>query len=659
MNYDDEAELLALAKKENWKIVKAEDANLSQGRDDSPYAVIVRGQVFPLCHPYDIHITLYRRCTDADERYFHMKRAHDYLWPEFAETWNHWDERRFRAHCADYEQIVLAGGASVAKSHCVGRIACLFYLSNPKKNAVLIASTTLESLEGRIWGYVVKFLDTAALPLPVKILEGKPPKVLPLGVKGKTHGMFAVAIKQTDDDTTIANLIGRHPDKRFLVCLDEATEMSPAITKAFPNWKKGVDHCQIWAIGNSNAKNDLHGALATPRVGWGNIDPMRDLVWPTMHDNGICIYFNPYDSPAIIESDPAKRALLSRFLPTLRSIKEDEARYGRESSAFYRFTMGFWQKQSIENTVLTEAFVTEYDISRSAEWSGFAPLHVVAGLDPAFARGGTGCVLRLGILGHTVTGQVVLDYRDTELLFPIDVRAGNERSGELQLVAGVLEVLVLYQCALQNVAIDATGGGRALGELLRIVSLQPEYRARVVGSGNDLIKIVSVGKSSGLNRSHKDPSIIIATPSDLWFQFKNFLSNKQIKGLDKATVFQFVNRMTKTDKHGKLVLETKDEYKARMNAIDPKMAHSPDEADASVLTLHSAILRYGFHQGQRHEVRAMDPRAMEKMLVYEAMRRERLGLGPGGFDERKRETARAAIVPNFSGALEDVPKPRG
>jgi hypothetical protein len=47
--------------------------------------------------------------------------------------------------------------------------------------------------------------------------------------------MFAIPLTR-DDETTLSSVIGRHPDKKMMVMLDEGTDMPHAAMKAVPNW---------------------------------------------------------------------------------------------------------------------------------------------------------------------------------------------------------------------------------------------------------------------------------------------------------------------------------------------------------------------------------------------------------------------------------------
>ncbi len=616
-------ELLALCVAEGWEADKSEKT----GKD----IIWADGIKFPVLHPFQILLRLYRDAKDPDAKYRYMKRVHDWLWPQYIDTWNEWEEQRFRAHCEGYLEIVLAAGAAAGKSLTAAKIACIFYLSDQKRNAVVVASTTLESLESRIWGYVAKLMDSAALPINIKIMTGKPPKIIIPGQVDKIHGMFAIAIRQGEDIKVLGTLIGRHPDKGIMIVLDEATDMNPAIAKALPNLTKGVEFFQLWAIGNSNSKNDLHGALATPKDGWDSINPEIDRVWITARKGGICLYNNPYTSPAITDPSPEKRAKLSLFLPTLESL--EESHYEKGSEAHWRFIMGYWKGQSSDSTILSEQFMEEHKCAFSAEWGGWAPLEIVGGLDPEFQIGGTGCVLRLSKLGQAINGKMLMDYYANDLLFKIEIRSNAKKSDAQQIAEQVVDICKQYSCPMGHIAMDATGVGRALGDLLRLVSKESVGPYRIVSTRF---------KTSG---GTVDPGITVVSPSELWLMFRDFVQHDQIRGLDHETVAQLTSRLVGL-KGSKLILEGKKEYKSRMAAINPRLAHSPDEADAAILALQAAVLRFGFFPGQEKtiHVRESDREAQEKMMRWTAERK---------LEETTVVERRIRLVANFSGSLED------
>lgn len=631
-----ENQLISLAEEEGWEIGKKQRV----GPGEAAFYIKIGTERLPLLHPAFIHLRFYRKAKASEVRFEHLKRAHDLLWPEMADTWNYWDERRFNAHCMNYRQIVLAGGASSGKSDCIARVALLFWLSDPQRHTCIVASTTLESLESRIWGYVARYFHTCAVDLPASYLRGKPPKILSPNVTDKIHGMFAVAIRQGEEQKVLSTLIGRHPKRGLLMVLDEATDMSPSIIKSIPNLED-VPYFQLWAIGNSSDRNDLHGSLATPKNGWESVDPNKNYVWETMQHNSICLYFNPLDSPAIHEEDPVRKEKLGRFLITSEDISEKRIVYGEGSDSYFRFVLGFWKPSGMGNTLLTEPFLREHQVTQLAEWSGFYPLQVVAGLDPAYQTGGDDCVLRLGILGQTSDGTIRIDFRGEQLLFRIPVTASAVESAELQVAKRVLEKLKEFGCPVRNLAVDATGAGRALGELLRLLSDEQELPWRI---------IMYARGGQGVRVKSTEPKLVTSTPTDLWTAFREFVQTGQIRGVDALTLHQIITRLLVQNSTGRLVLEPKAEYKARLSAINPKMGSSPDEADACMLCLQSAILQFGFTPGQRRDLPAgsITDFAWQKQYAFQVEQQEASQSG--------RFSTRAPLLPNFAAPAEDLPK---
>lgn len=638
LNTDD---LINLATREGFEV---------EPTPEGTHRVHAYGKIYTLSDPASLYLKIYRDNRKNPQIMFTcMKRVHDFLWPQYIDTWNHWTERRFQAHCEGYKVVVYAGGAAIGKSLDAAKIDLIYYLTDPLSISCVITSTTLRSVQSRIWGYVVKLLRDSKLPLPLKYFSSMPPSVRYVGQNDQIHGMYAAAIKQGDDERTIGDVIGRHPDYGLNATIDESTSVESAIIKAIPNWEQGVEEFRLKAIGNSRSKNDLHGALATPKNGWDSVKPERDWVWETKQEGGICLYFYPWDSPAILEKDPVRKEKLSKFLVTKELIEKNEKKYGKDSESFMRFTLGWWPEETLDDITITEKFLSEHEVTERAEWSGYYPLAICAGLDPAFQLGGTGCVLRLAVYGQDVNGKLLLDFKGEELLHRIELRPNMKISAEQQLADRVLEILAKYGCPLRNVCMDATGIGRALGGLIHVVSREPDPPIRIVSA-----------RTAGLNTSGRkknvtDPHILVMSPSDLWLQFRAFVQHGHIRGLDSNTITQVTHRLINTKPNGKMVLETKEEYKTRMATIDPSQARSPDEADAVMLTLQAAIYTLGLRPGLERPLPNFGNNELlfHKVMAFQGEKRPYVDVGAPMRPDRPR------LVPNFGTSLEQSPPKAG
>jgi hypothetical protein len=588
--------LEAVSKEDGWEIVQ----------DGKDFKIKVYQNLYKCVHPLSIHLKIYRDETNPEIKYRHLKRAHDLLWPHMVPTWNYWDERRFRAHCEPWKYISYAGGASTGKSDCAARLADLEFIGDPLNTVVIVTSTTLDSLNRRIYGYCIRYLNEAAIPIKYRAYRGNSPHVL-YDPTEMQHGIFAVSVKSGDDERAISTWIGRKARKRFIVVVDEATDTPVSILSAFPNLEQAAPFYRCMVIGNSNSKYDLHGVLSTPINGWGSVDPNRDTQWETTQKGGLCLYFSALESPAIHETDPKKKAILSKVFITEDSLKEKKQKYGTDSDAYYRFVLGFWRVASGDNVVISKEFLNKFDVYKRAEWLGVEPLRVVAGLDPAFSTGGDKCILRLAHLGQDVNGNVLLDFKGQDLLFEIQISARSGDSAEIQIAKQVVDILGRYGCPLYCLAVDASGQGRALGGTLFL-------QAR---ASRPPLKIFTVRQSAG--GIEKSFDVIPKTKHELWFDFRRFVECNSVRGIDYVAAEQFCTRMIiQNVKTLKQEIESKHDYKKRMGAIMPSLAHSPDEADACTLALQSAIINYGFHPGQTRDIPRVAPAVVQEIAQWKA-----------------------------------------
>ncbi len=621
----------SIIKEEGWKVVSSGNSKW----------VEVNGIKYPYTHPVQIYLKLFRDETNPELKYLYMKKCHDFLWPEHIETFNYWDEWRFRNHCKEYKHICYAGGAGTGKSLTGAKIAVIYWLSNPKKNAVIVASTTLESLNSRIFGYCIDLLNNMAIKLPFKYYRGNTPKVV-YDADQIQHGIFAIAARQGSDEKAISSWIGRHPKKGILIILDEATDLTFSLLGALPNLESGVEHYQCVAIGNSSSRFDLHGAFGTPKHGWESVDPMRDVEWETKMKDGICMFFSCYNSPAIHEKDPEKKAKLSKFLLNEVTLKEKEEQLSKDSDLFYRFVLGYWRSTSTDKTVMSDQFLNGFSLKDKAEWAGMLPLKKVAGLDPAFSTGGDRCLLRIGVLGQTTDGGLVLDFRGLDYLFHIKIKATVGKSAELQIAEQVCDILIREGVDIGSLAIDANGQGRALGGTIHL------EMARRNGSLREPLKVYSTKGGSNVVRSF---GMIIKTSQDLWMDVRKYIEHNQLKGVDHIALTQFAMRQVIQDKITlKQRLESKSEFKKRMMAVMPNMAHSPDEADTIALCLQAAIHNYNFSLGQRVDVPRVEGFIHEKLLAHRLMTMQEVRS-----EENKGVRTDFNLQADFSAAVEDMP----
>lgn len=597
-----------LIQSQGWKIVTKHENGKDAYYVKTPYEAELG--LLKLRHPAWLHLEIYAKHTVAEVRYQHLKLAHDILWPDH--IWHEWTERRFKAHCGvgatnpcGYNYIVQAGGGSKAKSRDWGLIGVLFYFALPEERTVTVASTTLASLKGRVWGYLTEFVRTMSVKPKYNYTKSPSPSFLPIvsqiteGKKKKRgdveestlHGMFAVTAKLGDDDQAIANWIGKHPKNKMLLILDEGNYMPMSITNSFSNLNSHPEKFQLCIIANSKSVSDLHGCLATPKNGWDSVSIDLDE-WETVYTNGICQYFNPYKCPAITHPDPKVRKILGTFLISAENLKNKELELGVDSEDFYRMVLGFWKNRSTESVTVSEKFLKEMSPTKTIQWSGYYPIQRVAGFDFAISTDGDNPILRIANVGHDLDGGVKIDMAGLSSIFKLQLVAITDKSFERQISQSIVDLLIRYGVKIQNLAVDVTGQGRAIAEC---ICYENEKRRYPLGIGYPL-KVYSMSAHNKTKRKESAPDLLPISTNDLYNDFRKYIEKDSIRGLDPIVIKQLTNRQI-IKKGDKVFLESKKDYKRRMSAIgDP---HSPDEADASALIIQVVKLRLGIEAGTR------------------------------------------------------------
>lgn len=468
-------------------------------------------------------------------------------------------------------------------SHDAALIALLFWLANPKKRTVLVASTTLNDLESRIFGYIKRFYTidhTPKITMPGKIYGGNAPRILH-DKNDTTHGIFAVPIRPGEDKKTIASLLGRHPDEGFLAVIDEATDVNPGFLDAVPNWMQGVTTFQLIVIGNSNSKFDPHGLLSKPIGGWHTVNPNTDTEWETK--NGICLYFDCYQSPAILEKDLEKKKKLGKFLFTDEKIEAAKVKYGEHTPGFWRFVRGFWAEDDLISSILTPIICDKFHVEDKCEWKGVGTLIRIAGIDPAFHSDGDDCVFRWATLGLSASGKMTLDFGGKENIHYIRIDDTIGEPPEYQIINQCRALCKKLGIHENNVAVDTWGAGSGLGALITKEWSKDVYHVESSGSPTDTLI------STQSDETAKD--CYDRRVTELWFSMRELVLSDQIRGLDTISIEQFCTRTYET-KLNKYKLEQKQDYKRRLGKVDNHYK-SPDEADACTFIIDLARQFYG------------------------------------------------------------------
>ena len=585
------------------------------------------GRTFPYTDPLNIELFLYR-INYQGQGWLHMRNAMFLLWPEKKETWHYWTQRRFQAHCAGYNTITLAGGAATGKSHDAALIAILFWLANPKERTVLVASTSLSDLQNRIWGYIQKFYTmeyNKNITLPGRLYTSQNnPKIL-YDKQDTIHGIFAVPLKPGKDSKPSSNLIGRHPKDGFLAIIDEGTDVNPGFLDAKDNWEQGVNSFQLMVIGNSNSKFDPHGLLSKPIGGWHTVNPDTDTEWETKQ--GICLYFDCYQSPAILEKDPDKKKKLGKFLFTEEKIEAAKVSRGENTPGFWRFVRGFWSEDDVIQSVLSLVICDKFHVEEKSMWDGTKSLIRIAGIDPAFHSDGDDCVFRWATLGiNDVTGKMTLDFGGKKNIHYIKINDRSDEPPEYQIMNACKKLCKELGIQERNVAVDTWGAGSGFGALI-----EKEW-------SKDIMHVESSGRATDTQiasqSDERASDVYDRRVTELWFSMRELVLGDQIRGLDTVSIEQFCTRTYET-KGRKYSIEQKKDYKLRLGKVDNHYK-SPDEADAATFIIDLARQAYGLRAERTLSESEKQSRIQEnlaKEFDFEVASQERMynrmGVGKG------------------------------
>ena len=470
-------------------------------------------------------------------------------------------------------------------SHDAGMIALLFWLANPKERIVLVASTSLNDLQTRIWGYIQRFYmmeHNKNIVMPGKIFAAnQSPKIL-YDKNDTQHGIFAVPLKPGKDSKPSSNLIGRHAKDAFLAIIDEGTDVNPGFLDAKDNWEQGVNSFQLMVIGNSNSKFDPHGLLSKPIGGWHTVNPDTDTEWETKQ--GICLYFDCYQSPAILEKDPDKKKKLGKFLFTEEKIEAAKVSRGENTPGFWRFVRGFWPEDDVIQSVLSLVICDKFHVEEKSMWDGTKSLIRIAGIDPAFHSDGDDCVFRWATLGiNDVTGKMTLDFGGKKNIHYIKINDRSDEPPEYQIMNACKKLCKELGIQERNVAVDTWGAGSGFGALI-----EKEW-------SKDIMHVESSGRATDTQiasqSDERASDVYDRRVTELWFSMRELVLGDQIRGLDTVSIEQFCTRTYET-KGRKYSIEQKKDYKLRLGKVDNHYK-SPDEADAATFIIDLARQAYG------------------------------------------------------------------
>lgn len=546
-------------------------------------------------HPGIVELSMYLRNQGNPElAYQHLSRAYLELWPNMRSTFFSWQAEVFRQYTAAGDKrkwiLSLSGGSGTTKSFTTAVIALLEWLADPYNTKILVASTTMSDLRDRIWGYLEDFYNTLPFEIGRLVQHPAPRITIP---KSNGGGIFAIPVKSSKEAN---NLIGRHP-KRLCIFIDEGTEFDSSILGNMPNWTAAGKIFKLIVTGNAKSRNDLHGVVSEPVDGWDSVNQDLMTGWPTK--DGYCCLFDHMKSPVWRKPELSPRL---PFLKTKVEIQDEQERYGEDNPIFLRFTRSHWTELGQQHTVLDRRMIS-YCNERGGppQWNGQSKIRIAA-LDPAWTSGGDDCVFRIADLGQTTDGRWMIDFLGETGVVILKINDTAQMTSFYQIAGQVIEQCGIHGITPENFAMDATGGGVGISEIL-----EHEW-------ASGFLKIVSSESASdfniGLPHGKTSKDLYDNRVTEMWFNFRNFAMNKQLLNLDRMASDEFTNRQWGY-KTRKIAIEPKKEYKSRVgNPFMP--GGSPDRSDTATYIVELAVSRFDLRLDGRRQINKPPPENLDR-----------------------------------------------
>lgn len=530
----------------------------------------------------------------------HFKNVCCHIYPEMRETWEYWLDRRLDGFLSDTIVTTFLSGGGIGKSFAMGLFGYVWWQMNPTERGVLVGTTTLSAIEGRVFGYI-KAAHRRIEKLGGFATGGNYPKII---VKheneygeieeDKQHGIFAKAIKSSSPAAAVEDLIGYHPKDGLLILIDEAADIYyEAIRDAIPNWIKGTRMLKVVMSGNPRHPSDTLCKFSEPDHPdrWGTIKWGETVYWKTVW--GEAYHFDCYDSPRIKEPERLEDCV---WLPTEETIERDIRLCGGEDTEiFLRQNRGIYVFDNSEDVAITYSMCNKHKVKSRPDISGFGHQYMLA-LDPSFSTKGDECIFKIFQRTLDKDGRYILDFMGDETTFSLALKASKVNPHSYQILDKLIDLCEEWNIPPEYCIIDTMGSGIGLGDLLKVEFSTSFIEASVVGRASD--------RFIDINQKKKASELYANKATELWFAVQQFIQSDQIFGLDDKTIDQLCTR-TYEIRNGKYYIQQKKKFKALYG-------YSPDRADA---------VSYGVELARQHGLKQKIIHRKEEMRTeFEAVR---------------------------------------
>lgn len=524
---------------------------------------------------------------------FHYRQACKMLWPHIDwHRWTHLCNEEIRRPNA--KVTVIAGAGSTGKTCGSGWEYLTEYYVSPHDTLVLISSTDLSSLEGRVWGEI-KMLHEMAVDrypdLPGYLLDSKHCITTDrlekdeydeqTATRDLRKGVMVVPTIQANKNVGLGKWIGRKQTHMRLIA-DDCTAMSPNFLSAFANLNNNIDF-QAIVLGNPSDILDPLGVAAEPKDGWGaHLEPTKTEVWDTKFYNGRCINLVGTDSPNF--DHPSDQPARYPYLVSGKKIEETLTAFDKNSYEYYSQCVGVFKISQLARRVVTRDLCRQFNVRHNAVWLG-EKLTQVAALDSSY--GGDRCVGGHAEFGKCSDGQIRLQFYPPHIV-PVRAGTGVPMDAEDSISEYESQYCRSRSIPPENFFHDSTGRGSLGTSLARVWSsaCHPVEFGGAPTKRPVTMDTFIVDRTTRIKRLKRCDEHYSKLVSELAFSVRYAIEADQIRGLPEDVMEELCQREWDRVANDKLEVESKVDMKKRIRK-------SPDLADWAAIIVEGAR-RLGF-----------------------------------------------------------------
>lgn len=523
---------------------------------------------------------------------FHYEQMRKMLWPRLDD--HRW-HRLIRDTILSQKCTILAGCASSAKSHEAAWITLCEYFVYPQETCILVCSTELRGLRGRIWSEITQLwqeardrfdwlsgnlLDSRVAILTDSLAEDEYDK------RARNYRKCIQGVPCREDGAWVG--INRYmgwKQKRMRLVADELNQLSSEFIIGITNLNANPDFKFI-GMGNFNDTMDCLGKCAEPKDGWpAHMEPLKTEVWDTIYPlPGKCINLIGFDSPNF---DPDTKEKYP-YLIGPRHIGEIEKSFGRQSLEFMSQCWGAMKVSQLSSRVLTRQLCQENGAFEETDWQ--SPHRTkVAFLDSAW--GGDRCVFTWAEFGLEVGGKTVFHVHPPEI---VPVKQTEDREADYIISEWCKQRCETLDIPPENFGHDSTGRGSLGTALARVWSAQcnpiefgQQPTNRPVSQEYWWVHPKTKKRQIKLCSEHYSKFV-----TELWFSVRYCVESGQLRNLSREVMEEFSLRLWYRVKDDKIEVEPKSGSKEKPG-MKQRTGKSPDYADSLSGTLEMAR-RKGF-----------------------------------------------------------------